>query len=199
MAGDTTAVLATRDMIVYYAPYDGSNAFPDDDDIDFGEAWGAPWVDAGYTDGGMEINISVDRAEITVDQLMEPVLRPITGRDITFSTDLAQMTVENLQLAGGLGEVATVAPGAGTKGHDTLALDASVPTDSYNSWGFEALQQNGEPFRAVIWNGLAIGSPTPSFGQADTKAMVALEIAAVPDSSTSPERLAEFRNVLPAA
>lgn len=196
MAQDGSAVLATRDMIVYYQPFNAANAFPADT-LDYGTAWGGSWVDAGYTDGGLEANISVDRGEITVDQLIDPILRPVTGRNVTFSTDLAQLSVALLSKAAGLGSVTTLAPGAGTKGHDTLSISANV-ADDYNSWGFEAKQQNGEPFRGLIWKGLATGSPSPNFGQADTKATIALEISALADDSSNPARIAEFRNVLAA-
>lgn len=197
MAGDGTAILATRDMNLYQAPFATSNAFPADT-VDFGTAWTAPWVDVGFTDGGIQVTISVDRADITVDQLLEPVLRPVTGRTITFTSTLAEATVDNLNLAAGLGTVASVAPGAGTKGHDTLEIGTDT-ADVLYSWGFEAKQQNGEPFRGAIFRGQATGSPAPTFGVADTKSAFDLEITALVDTSTTPDRIAEFRNVLPAA
>lgn len=196
MAEDASAVLATRVMHVYYAPFNATNTFPLDT-VNLDVDWGAPWVKVGFTDGGLTANINMTRADITVDQLLDPVLHPVTGRSITFTTDLAESVVNALNLAVPMGSIATVAPGVGTKGHDSLVI-SGVPTDIYNSWGFEAAQQNGEPLRGIIWKGLGTGSPAPSFGQADTKAVVALEVSALPDSSTTPARIAEFRSVIPA-
>jgi len=196
MAGDASAVLATRNMIVYSAPFATTNDMPDDT-VDYGTPWGIPWVDVGYTDGGLGTSFSVDRADIGVDQELDPILQPITGRSITFDTDLAQLTVQNLNRAAGLGSIASVAAGAGTKGHDDLIIGGTVEDVAY-SWGFEALQQNGEPFRGVIFRGQSTGSPEPRFGVADDKAVVALEVTALVDTTTATPRVALFRSVQPA-
>jgi hypothetical protein len=197
MARDGTTVLATRDMYVYRAPFAASNAFPADT-VDFG-AVASPFVDLGYTDGGITFDVSVDRAEITVDQVLEPILRPVTGRSMTFSTSLAEATVSALNYAASaaVDGIDTTAAQVGTEGSDALSFDTLI-TDQFASWLFEALQQNGEPFRGAIWRGITTGSPSATFGVADQKAMFDLEISALIDTSSTPDRIAEFRNVIPA-
>lgn len=200
---DAQAVVAGRNFLVYSTPWDDLNSIPLDT-VDYGTSWGTPtsqllpWTNRGYTNGGLTFTMNLTRGEIRVYQEFDPITRPVTGRNITLSTGLAEMTPENLKLASGMGTLpAAVAPGAGTRGHQDLVISASI-TDLYFSWGYDIRQPDGEAFRFVIWKGLATGSPAPAFTP-DAPATIALEVSALVDTSTSPSRVALVRDVLPAA
>jgi hypothetical protein len=192
---DAQAVVAGRNFLVKAAPWDDTNAIPADTVV-YGGAWGAPWVDRGYTNGGIQFNMNLTRGEVRVDQEFDPITRPITGRNITMSTGFAEMTPANLQLASGMGTIDTVAAGSGTRGHNDLIIDATL-TDLYYSWGFDIRQPDGEAFRVVIYKGLATGNPNPQFTP-ENAATIALEVSALVDTSTDPSRVALVRDVIPA-
>jgi hypothetical protein len=192
---NANAVIAGRQFLVYSAPHAASNDLPADN-VTYGSDWGEPWVNRGYTHGGLQLSMGLERGEIRVDQEFDPVFRPITGRTITLSTELAEMTPENLRLASGLGTIQSVAPGAGTRGHDDLVITSDV-SETFNSWGYDIRQPDGEAFRVIVYKGIATGSPQPQFTP-DNPATIALEISALVDTSTNPARIAKVRDVLPA-
>lgn len=192
MAGDPTLIVASRETAVYYAPYDEANDLPDDT-VDGGDAWGDPWVDVGYTDGGIQLPMEVSYADLMVDQEPDPVLTPATTRSIRLETTLAEFTPENIQLATGQGDIATVAPGVGTRGHHDLVI-GSVIDETTNSWGVETTQQDGEVWRFLFRRGLPISSPSPQIAQPTTKAVTDLKIRAL----ASVGGVALYRRVLAA-
>lgn len=198
---DSNAVISGRNFLVYSTGHHADNELPANT-VDWGTAWGTPgsqpaaWVDRGYTIGGLQFNANLERGEIRVDQEFDPVVRPVTARNITLSTNLAEITADNFNLASGMGTVATVAAGVGTRGQDELTIGSSI-ADQYNSWGFDIQQPNNEAFRIVVWKGVATGSPSPSFVP-DDAAQIALEVTALPDTDTTPTRIATVRDILPA-
>lgn len=192
---DASAVISGRNFLVKSAPWLSTNAMPADT-IAYGADWGANWVDRGYTTGGVTLNMNLTRGEIRVDQEFDPIVRPITGRNVTMGTTLAEMTPANLQLASGMGTLTSVAPSSGVRGHNDLDLDSTI-TDQYYSWGFDIRQPDGEAFRVMIYKGIATGSPAPAFTP-DAPAGMALEVSALVDTSTTPARIAKVRDIIPA-
>lgn len=190
---DASAVISGRNYQVFSAPWDDSNVLPSDVTVDYGEAWGAPYTNRGYTSGGLTFNMNLTRGEIRVDQEFDPVYRPITGRNVTLSCALAEMTPANLQLASGMGTLTPVAGAPTVRPHTDLAINSTV-TDDFNSWGFDIRQPDGWAFRFLIFKGLATGSPQPRFTP-DALAEIALEISALVDTSTSPSRVAIIRDI----
>lgn len=191
MAGDPTLIVASRETAVYYAPYDEANDLPDDT-VDAGEAWGDPWVDVGYTTGGIQLPMEISYTDLYVDQEPDPVLTPATTRSIRLETTLAEFTPENLLLSTGQGEIATVAPGVSTRGHHDLVI-GSVINETQNSWGVETTQQDGEAWRFLFRRGLPISAPSPQVTQPTTMAAIDLKIRAL----ASVGGVALFRRVLP--
>ena len=199
MAGpamDPTAVIATRDMHAYYAPYANTNAMPADTLV-LDTAWGAPYVSLGGTEGGLTYTITRTLGSIMVDQYLDPVLRPISARDVVFMTKLVEVTPELFLVAAGMGAINTVAPGVGTPGHDEMTIPASVPADVFYSMGFEAAQQNGQPWRGLIFKGMPTASPSSLIGDATKAASYEVQMTAIPPESTSTNPLVAFRKVLP--
>lgn len=200
---DATKVISGRDFIVYSVPWHATVTTPPDT-IAYGTAWGTPagqtgaWAAVGYTDGGVEVASAVDRGEIRVDQELEPILRPATGRSTTFSTSLAEFTAANLLAAAGQGAITTVAATSGVRGHDDLDITSTI-ADNYRALGLDFKHPGDlEAFRVFAWKTLPQGGFTANFNPQD-KALIPLAASAFPDTSTSPARIVKFRDIIPAA
>ncbi len=201
MAFDQSKVLATRDYKVYTVPWNASNTIPLDTVL-YGTTWGtpsgqsAPYVESGYVDGGLHFTSSVERAEIRVDQELDPVLRPATGRDVRMSTNLAEFGPSNILNATGQGALTTVAATTAARGHTDWDLNSSI-AENFLTVGFD-LQHNGDDqaVRVIGWKGQVLGSPTFDF-TADNKAVIPLEVQLLPDTSSSPARIAKIRDIEP--
>lgn len=189
------AVVAGRQFWVWEKAYNSANDFPDDDDVDYGDAFPSS-TKLGYTSGGLGMNWNLQRGTIPVDQELDPVLRPVQSRNLVMEANLAEFTPANVLLATGEGAVATVAPGSGTRGHDQLNITSDVVENFYTII-YDIRQQNGEALRIAAWRGLPSGSPSPRF-EPNNAALTQLQVTALPDSSTSPARLAAIRLVTPA-
>lgn len=198
---DALQVLQTRNFWAYTVAYDTLNDLPADT-IDWGEDWGTagtmpvPWALQGYTDGGLHFGTDVTRADVTVDQSLDPVMRPATARSATMSFNLAEISPAKIQLGSGQGAISTVAPGAATKGHNDLDI-GSIITDVFNSIGFDIQMQDEEPLRILGYKTQMTGSMAIDF-TVDAKAMVPVEATLLPDTSVTPARVAKIRDVLAA-
>jgi hypothetical protein len=198
---DALQVLQTRNFWAYTVPYNTLNDLPPDT-VDWGEAWGtagtmpAPWVLQGYTDGGLHFGTDITRTEVTVDQSLDPVLRPATARAATMSFNLAEMSPAKIQLASGQGTLTTLAPIVGTKGHNDLDI-GSIISDTFVSIGFDIQTQDLEPLRFLGYRCQMSGTMALDF-TVDAKAMVPVEATLLPDTSVSPARVAKIRDVIPA-
>lgn len=189
--GDSTAVVFGQAWLAYQA-HDVANDFPD---IDSGDEYGTAtdYTYAGYTQEGINFGVSVTRGAIDVDQLLESLFTPITGREMTFSTNLAQWTATNLQLAFGQGTISTVAAGAGTHGYTELSI-GDVEPDTYYSWLIDIEQQDtGEPIRILGYKMVPVGSVESTFGDLESNAQVPIELQVLPDDSTTPTRYLDIR------
>ena len=201
MANSDAVIFGTA--LLYSTPHGEKNAFPEDT-VNYGGDWGTPtdqeaaWEARGYTNDGIGLSMSVDREEINADQVLDPLFRPITGRDITISTTLIEMTADNLNLGLGQGAVTTTAPGAGTRGYDQWDVTANV-TDQYNSWGIDVEKPaDGEPIRGIVWKGLSTGSLDTTFGNRSAAAGIPIEITALPDDTGETTRIFTLRDYVAA-
>ena len=201
MAFDATRVLASRDYKVYTVNWHSSNVLPANT-ILYGTAWGTPagqsqaYTESGYVDGGLHFTSSVDRSEVRVDQELDPILRPATGRDVRMSTNLAEFSGANIKSATGQGTLTTVAATTALRGYVDWDLDSSI-AENFLTIGFD-IQANGddEAVRLVGWKGQVLGSPTLDF-TAEDKVIIPLELQLLPDTSTSPARIARIRDIEP--
>lgn len=197
------AVLSGRNFDMFTVPWHPSITVPPNTLV-YGTPWGTPagqtgaWVAAGYTDGGLNFSAEVTRGEIRVDQELDPVLRPATGRDMRMGATLAEFTVANIKAATGQGAITTVAPTAGVRGHDDLDISSTI-SDLYLGVGFEIKHPgDNEAFRVFGWKSL----PTAGFSgtvNPDDKATIAFEATLLPDTSVNPARIMKLRDVLAAA
>lgn len=204
MAGNQAAVISGRDLIVYSVAYHSSTTTPANTVV-WGTTWGTPvgqtgaYVDVGYTDGGVDISFEVTRGEIRVDQELDPVLRPLTGRNTTFKTALAEFTPANLYAAAGQGSLTTVAAGGGLRGYTDLDLSSTI-ADNYRTVGLDFLHPgDSEAFRVFVWRCLPSGAVDAKFNPED-KALIPFEMSAFPDSAGTPtNRILKYRDMTPVA
>lgn len=193
------AIISGRNFLVYTVPWNATVTVPLDT-VSYGTPWGTPagqtgaWVDSGYTDSGVQVSIAVDRGEIRVDQELDPVLRPATGRTTQFSTTLAEFTAANLKNAAGQGTITTVAAASGTRGHDDLDVSSTI-ADNYIAAGMDFLHPgDNQAFRVFAWKCLPQGGVQATFNPQD-KATVPFALNVFPDTSTNPARIVKFRDV----
>jgi len=189
-------------MILYTEPWATANAVPADT-IAWGTTWGGAWIDKGYTRDGLRFRMNVPRTNIQVDQVLDPVLRIPTSRELNMETNLAQVNATNLQEASGqpTTQVSTTAAASGTRGHTDLAILGTI-TDNFLTAGFD-IQNPGdlEAVRLIGWKGIVLSEVQLNFQVTDA-AQIAFNIGLVPDSGTAgsinPARIATFRDVLAA-
>jgi hypothetical protein len=188
-------VVQTRGLKVYTEPYSSGNALPADSA--YGTAWGGSWVEKGFSDGGLNVNMSMNYDDVTVDQSVYPIFTIGTAGDIHFVTNLVQLTALNLQQAiGGQGSIATVAASSGVRGRTTLAIDGTVNVN-YITVGYDIRHPgDGEALRPIIWKGQARGNPQMSF-TGTAKAAFPLDVQAYPDTANA-SRVMTWVDIIPA-
>src|SRR5262245_5394233 len=102
MPADSTQVVAGRNLIIYTEPWATANTFVGDA-VAWGTPWGSPWVDKGFTKQGLHVRMAVQRTPVLVDQVVDPILRIPTQRDLEMQTRLAQISMQNLSDSTGQG------------------------------------------------------------------------------------------------
>lgn len=95
-------------------------------------------VDLGFTKGGVEVSVSSDTHEVTVDQYgSTPISERITGRKITVTCPLAETTLENmvavmpgavLSTNGAFATSVATFPSANLEAGDTISVNGRVIT-----------------------------------------------------------------------
>jgi hypothetical protein len=200
MPADSSQVIATRDYLVYYVAYSSTNSLPVDTVL-WNTTWGtppgqsSPWINPGYTNGGLHFSTEVARTDIRVDQELDPVLRPATSRTASMNANLSQFTPALAAVATGQGSVTSVAPTTAARGHDDFIL-ASTVADLFYSVGFDIRAQDQEAIRFVGWKGQTTGTPTFDISP-EAALLVPLNLTLFPDTSTSPARIATIRDISP--
>jgi hypothetical protein len=194
VAVNSDAIIATRSYELWYKAFLAANAMPLDTVV-YGTAI-TGFTDVGYTSGGLSLGVDQTRNEIRMDQSFFAIRNPISEVSFTLGTELGEINAANFLFATSLGSITTVAPGAGTRGHDDWVL-----TDTFNDEEYTILanvkQNDNEVFRIAMWKGIATGAVDTTF-EPDNPATIAVEFTAQPDTSTSPARIATIRDVLPA-
>jgi hypothetical protein len=71
------------------------------------------WSDLGGTDGGVTKNVDRSFFDLRADQIKDPAGTRETSRTVTISTNLAEITLENLALAWGLAPTDITSGGTG--------------------------------------------------------------------------------------
>lgn len=196
MALDTTAVISGRNFRVYSIPWDDANTIPDLQTAEYDDP-GSPYTagELGLTQGGLNFSMGLTRGEIRADQLFLPVVRPLQSANFQMVANLMEMRATNLNLATGMGDIDTTAPGATARGADDWVVNEDFG-DQYNTYLFGVQQPDTMPFWVLGYRAIAVGSPNPSF-TAEGAAVTQLTVAPLPDTSTDPARIMLIRDVLP--
>lgn len=199
MATDQRKVLATRDLIFYYKTYHSTNRLPANT-VPWGTTWGTPsgqtgtWVDGGFTQGGLTFSAEIARTSIRMDQSLDDVMRPATGRTVTMGAQLGEFDLDSLVAATGQGSVATLAATSDTRGHDEWSMGATV-ADNYYSTAFDILHSgDDEPVRIVGWNVQPVGAQQWTFSP-ENSANTPFSVTLLPDSANA-SRVATIRDII---
>lgn len=194
---DAAKVLASRDIKTFYKTYHSTNRFPLDTVL-WGTAWGTPsgqtgaWVDAGYTQGGLGFSAEISRTDIRMDQSLDPVLRPATGRTVTMTAQLGEFDLDSVVVATGQGAVTTLAPTTAARGYDEWAMGNTV-ADNFYSMAFD-IQHPGddESIWVAGWYAQPTGAESWTFGP-EAAALTPFVLTLFPDPSNS-NRVATIRD-----
>lgn len=194
MAFNANAVLYGRDFKVFTATYAASNALPANTVL-YGTDWGAPWSEVGYTDGGLNFGIEITRGEIRVDQSLDPIARPATGRNMTLTTNMAEFTAANIRSAAGQGTVTTVAATTAARGYNQLDIDPTI-ADNYISVGYDIEHPgDSEAFRIVGWRCIPSGGISGTIS-AEDNAVINFANQCFPDTDATPDRILTIRDII---
>jgi hypothetical protein len=182
-------VLASRDIIFYYKTYHVTNRGPATT-VAWGTAWGTPsgqtgaWVDGGYTQGGLGFSAEITRTDIRMDQSLDPVLRPATGRTVNMTANLGEFDLNALTTATGQGSVTTYTPATPDPGYNAWAMGNTV-ADNFYSTAFD-IQHPGDdlPVRVFGWYVQPSGAQSWTFGP-EAAALTPFSVTAFPDPGNS--------------
>lgn len=106
----------------------------------------AGWTDLGGTDGGVSVTAAREYFSLRVDQVVESPGRRLTELDVSVSTNLAEPTLENWNLALADAVSAITTGGAGAAGW--AAMDIGGPDEP-----------GAEPvYKAIMFRGRAPGN-----------------------------------------
>lgn len=202
MATNSAKVLATRDLIFYYKDYHVTNVLPANTVL-WGTGWGTPagqtgaWVDGGFTSGGLQFSAEISRTDIRMDQSLDPVLRPATGRTVTMAANLGEFDLDSLVTATGQGSVATTAATTDARGYDEWSMGNTV-ADNFYSVAFD-VQHPGddEAIRIVGWYAQPTGAESWTFGP-EAAALTPFNVSLFPDPANG-NRVATIRDIIPIA
>lgn len=103
------------------------------------------WTGLGGTNGGIKLTISQTYDELEVDQIVDIVGRRKTKRELDIATDLAEVTLNNLQLA--LNETAPTTGSGWAYLEPTIDNSATQP--NYFALIFDAYAPNGFRRRVI--------------------------------------------------
>lgn len=186
------------EALLYYDTYvgDGSEDFPDPDTIDYGDEWGGTWTEVGYTQEGITLTISHEYDEIEVDQELDALFLPLTGREMGIATNLAEWTTANLAFATGQGATSTVAAGVGTHGYNQYAITTPDAPTNYVV-GIDVLHPSDlEPVRVIGWKGLPTSDMEAVFGNRADNAQIPVDFRLLPDTGGGSTRVLTVRDYI---
>ena len=179
--------MAVADIIlspatVWYAPV--GETLPDENLIDYGEAWGGNWVSVGYTSIPLSVSLTRETYEVMVEQLTTPVREMIIRENLLFETALAELTGDNLLLALG-GTLTETAAGAAQRAMDELEMGGDPDIAEY-AFGFEGFYKDAAgtqfPVRLFVYKGVAIMNGALQFSKAQAST-IPMQIKAKADTS----------------
>lgn len=199
MAVTTNKIVSSRDILLYYKVWHATNRFPADT-VQWGTAWATPsgqtgaWVDAGATQGGLQFSAEITRGEIRVDQSLDPVKHPATGRTVTMGGQLAEFDLDTLVTATGQGSVTTLVATTAARGYDEWTMGSTV-ADNFYSIGFDVLHDgDDEAIRFAGWYAQPVGAQQWTISP-ENALLTPFSLTLLPEPSTG--RVATIRDYTP--
>lgn len=198
MATQSNKVFATRDIIFYYVAWNALNALPADTVL-WGTTWGQPnsmpvaWTDGGFTQGGLGFSAEIARADIRMDQSIDPVLRPATSRTVNMTANLGEFDLDTLTAATGQGSVATLAATTAVRGYDEWSMGNTVASNFF-SCAFDLKHPgDSEAIRVVGWYAQPTGAEQWTFSP-EAAALTPFNVTLFPEPTTG--RVATIRDII---
>lgn len=152
------------------------------------------WTGVGYTDDGIEFNYTPTFKDITVDEEMAPVKKPLVAEKASFVAKLAEVTLANLNRA----IAGSTLSSNSNNTHDVITLKAgSEVTNNEVMIGFEGPAPGDEGLTRVIicYKAKSVGSVQLKAQRTD-KQMIGVEFECLADSSKPEgERLYEIVDI----
>jgi hypothetical protein len=102
-------------------------AVPSDQNLGVGTSWtGLGWAYVGALLDGVTVTFAPTTQDITIEEQPTPVGVAITTANLTFTANMSEETLVNVNLAwGNAGSVAVTPPGAGQPGKSVLTLSTN--------------------------------------------------------------------------
>lgn len=182
---------------IWYAPL--ATALPDETAVAYGAAWPAGWVSLGYTLNPVELSIEIEKFDLEVEQVANPVLRQKTKETFSVETTLAELTGAYLKLGIGSSQaITTVAAGASQHAFETLKAGGEVIMPEY-MLGFEGFTLDASnrqlPIRMFLYRANFALNGKLSFAK-KAAAGLPLRVDALADTSkTAGQQVIEFQRV----
>ncbi len=103
------------------------------------------WIDMGGTQGGITLELNQEYTELEVDQVVDIPGRRLTKREFKLNSNLAEVTLENFQLAANGGSITT---GSGFRTYEPTQ-DDSGDTPTYSALVMDGYGPNSKRRRVI--------------------------------------------------
>lgn len=136
---DVTKIAIPGPVKIYHAPYSASalETAPADT-VNYGVAWGATWVDLGYTEGGAMFKASSSGYNVVPDQVNAPIAAGITEQSGTVEFTILESTLANMKIAMGYGTITAAA------NEDKIGVSGTDVFPTFSTLGLESLAQGSD-------------------------------------------------------
>lgn len=122
-------------------------ALGSDEPANLDAAWDAAWTDLGYTNDGSAQAYAATYEDVEVAEELEPIDSVPTGRTISVSFTLAELTATNLEAAMNGGTVTFTAVGGGVTTAFTSFEPPALGTETHVMIGFES----EDALERIVW------------------------------------------------
>lgn len=126
--------------------------------------WGGNWVELGATETGLEFDFQRKTKDIMIEEQSTPVQVTTVMTTFLFNLELAEDSLDTMQLAYGGGTITTVAAGVGTVGTRQLQIAADLTNFSF---AFETQNEYGYWRRLLIPVVVSIAQAKTMYRRAD--------------------------------
>lgn len=145
----------------------------------FGVTWPSPWRHPGATNEGVSFSVEVESQQISIEESATPALVVGTNVAITVEADLAEDTLENMQLAYGAGgNLTTTAATQTMPGYKRLTLSADLGELAV---GLDMKLRNGMFRRIHIPIMNSVGTTETSYRRAESARTYPMSLQSISD------------------